>query len=431
MSRVVAIMPAKGSSERVANKNLAILDGEHLFRRKLLQLLECPLLDEVFLDTEDDHIASLAADLPVRRLKRPAALASNQTDGHELFAWGCSQVEADIYVQVLCTAPFVSADTVSRALTALQAAPERDSLVGVWTTKIYGWTGTEPDYGRGRVPNSVDLPARIVEAMSLYAVRRGGAPIRQRFGATPLLFELNPTEALDVNWPDDLRLAEHVAAGLRAKTDTELRAIAPLLSSPVLSDVTREMGLDCALPAEMKPTSGSRLFGRAKTLLLDAVREGEDWRGIYSALSSYNHVRQGDVIVVENRVPNRAYFGNLNAHLAMRAGAVGAVIDGVTRDSMAVEAMGFPVFARGTYAVDIRMEGVMRSMNTPIRIGGVSIANGDYIFADRDGALAIPAASWPAVKAAVYDLLKREARVALLAVEGEDPTSIVKDVGEF
>jgi len=38
--RVVAFVPAKGQSDRIANKNTVILDGEHLFKRKLRQLLE-------------------------------------------------------------------------------------------------------------------------------------------------------------------------------------------------------------------------------------------------------------------------------------------------------------------------------------------------------------------------------------------------------
>ena len=108
--RVVAFVPAKGSSERVADKNLQLLDGEHLFKRKLRQLLDCPLIDEVVLDTDSDALAALAADLPVTRLNRPPSLASNATDGHELFAYECAAVApADLYVQCLCTAPFVTA----------------------------------------------------------------------------------------------------------------------------------------------------------------------------------------------------------------------------------------------------------------------------------------------------------------------------------
>src|ERR1700712_3079859 len=90
--RIVAFVPAKGSSERIAGKNLQPLDGEHLFKRKLRQLLDCPLIDEVVLDTDCEKIRSLAADLPVTRLDRPRTLASNATDGHELFAYECSAV---------------------------------------------------------------------------------------------------------------------------------------------------------------------------------------------------------------------------------------------------------------------------------------------------------------------------------------------------
>ena len=38
--RIVAFVPAKGESNRIRNKNTVILDGEHLFKRKLRQLLQ-------------------------------------------------------------------------------------------------------------------------------------------------------------------------------------------------------------------------------------------------------------------------------------------------------------------------------------------------------------------------------------------------------
>lgn len=431
MTRIVAFVPAKGSSDRIPSKNLAILDGDHLFRRKLRQLLDCPLIDAVFLDTEDETVAALAGDLPVQRLTRPQALASNATDGHELFAWECAQVHADIYVQAICTAPFVAADTVTRAMQALLDAPHHDSLVAVSAAKQYTWGGTDPLYGRGRIPNSVDLPATLIESMSLYAVRRSDAPIAQRFGNSPLLFELTPTETIDVNWPEDLVLAETIAGGQRARQNLELQALAPYLSAPLISDITRDLGLDCALPQAIKPTSGARVWGRAKTLTLDAVQPGEDWRKIYDALKSYAFVRPGDVIVVENRLRDRAYFGNLNAQLAMRAGAVGAVIDGVTRDSGAVNALGFPVFARGTYAVDIRLEGVLRALNERVQIGSVQIADGDLIFGDQDGVMAIPAARWTDVKTALVDGFEREWRIGRLAALGADPIEIWRQLGDF
>lgn len=163
MTRIVAFVPAKGNSDRIKNKNLAVPDGEYLFKRKLLQLLDCKLIDEVVLDTDNDNITQLASDLPITHLKCPSELASNLTDGYELFSWECDQVQADIYVQALCTAPFVDEHTMTRAITALMEAHEHDSLVAIQHTKQYLWEDGKPTYGNGRIPNSIDLPVTTIE----------------------------------------------------------------------------------------------------------------------------------------------------------------------------------------------------------------------------------------------------------------------------
>jgi CMP-N-acetylneuraminic acid synthetase len=292
--RVAAFVPAKGNSERIPAKNVQILDGDHLFRRKLRQLIACPLIDTVYLDTESDEIAALAADL---------------------------------YVQVLCTAPFVNAETVSRAIQRMIDDPEADSLVGVSSARQYCWNGSEPVYGRGRIPNSVELDPTVIEAMSLYIVRRRAgepAPV-QRFGKRPILFELDPTEQVDINNPADLAMAETLCAGQRAQEVTRLRALQPYLSSPVLADIAKDKGLKAVLPAAIGATSPGKMLGRARTLQIVAIRPeergGERWRGIYDALDSYRFVRPGCVIMVANEAPGFAYFGDLNATLAIRAGA--------------------------------------------------------------------------------------------------------------
>src|SRR3954463_13513553 len=216
--RTVAFVPAKGESNRISNKNTVVLDGDYLFKRKLKQLLACPEIDDVYLDTESDRIIELASDLPVKILKRNAKLASNKTDGHELFANECAKVDADIYIQCLCTSPFITADTMTRAIKALKAKKDSDSLVAVQKRKQYTWTKGRPAYGEGRIPNSVDLPDTVIESMGLYMVRKkkNAKRPKRRFGDSVILFELTDEEAFDVNWPDDLALAERICAGYRA-----------------------------------------------------------------------------------------------------------------------------------------------------------------------------------------------------------------------
>lgn len=428
----VAFVPAKSHSARIENKNMRILDGEYLFRRKLRQLVKCPAIDEVYLDTDSDEMADLARDLPVKRLKRPAELASNATDGHELFAWECSQVKADTYVQSLCTSPFITEDTVARALRELGEAPGSDSLVAVSRQKQYLWREGAPVYGWGRIPNSVDLPPTIVEAMGLYIVRWGreGHPL-QRFGRQPVFFELQPQELIDVNWPEDLALAEAICAGHRAAANLALTQRLPYLSSSLLGDVCKDLGIVAILPPHIRAQGPHKVFGRTKTLELGPVREGESWRGIYSALDSYDFVRPGDIIVVATTVPEYAYFGELNANLAIRAGASGAVIDGFTRDTDAVALLRFPVFARGSYCADVRMEGTVRSMNQTVKIGDVSIANNDFLFADADGVVVIPESKWPAVAEEAWQRIEQEWTIKMRIALGLPPREILKEIGPF
>ena len=135
---IAAFVPAKGTSERLQNKNLAIVGGEYLFKRKLKQLLGSKYIDEVWLDTESEHIINLAKDLPVKIHRRQATLATNNTDGHQLFQNQAAQSEADVVIQALATAPFVCSETIDRAIEKLLPS-DHSSLVAVRREKIYEW----------------------------------------------------------------------------------------------------------------------------------------------------------------------------------------------------------------------------------------------------------------------------------------------------
>ena len=132
------------------------------------------------------------------------------------------------------------------------------------------------------------------------------------------------------------------------------------------------------------------ILGRASTLRLRRLEAGEDLRGIYSALKSYQTVASGSIIVVENEASEFAYFGELNANIALSCGAGGAIIDGHTRDSEEVKALRFPVFSTGTVCSDVRGRATVDTMNRRIKIQNVECSPGDLIFGDSEGVVIIP-----------------------------------------
>ena len=210
----------------------------------------------------------------------------------------------------------------------------------------------------------------------------------------------------------------------------QLNTLSKALSSSMLSDICKEMNLKHFLSEKIRPLSKGNFIGYAKTLQLQPL-ENKDWKGIFGALESYDFLVPGDVIVVANEVPDKAYFGDLNATFALRQGAVGVVIDGHTRDVDRVTQMGLPVYAHGSRSDDIRYEGTVKAMNTPITINGVHIKNNDIIFADSDGVICIAQENWNKILTKLKGKMKTEMLVKLEATFGADPLDVLNDIGEF
>jgi CMP-N-acetylneuraminic acid synthetase len=242
--KIAAFLPVKGSSDRIPNKNTALLDGKPLFLHTLEKLLRCPFINEVWLDTESDDLRALADGLDCRHLNRDPRLAANSTDGHALYLNEVEHTDADIIVQILCTSPFILPETIQKGVEVLKNDPSYDSVVLVRREKQYRWGDDGPLYGLGRIPNSVDLPHTTIETMGMYMTRRETAlRLRRRFGERPYLLEAEPEEAVDVNFPADFRLAQHIAAGRRERERNHFRLMQRHLSSPILSDILDDFGL--------------------------------------------------------------------------------------------------------------------------------------------------------------------------------------------
>jgi len=164
---------------------------------------------------------------------------------------------------------------------------------------------------------------------------------------------------------------------------------------------------------------------------IDLCKDDEDFRKIYDSLNLYDHVVSNDVVVVANRAPGYAFFGELNANLAVRSGAVGAIIDGVTRDLPDTRRMGFPVFAKGNYCKDTRKRGVVTSRNKTIMVDGVSIHKDDLIFGDSDGIVVIPKKHEEAILQEALNRKKNEGGILLAIAQGTCTDDLVRQFGLF
>lgn len=162
------------------------------------------------------------------------------------------------------------------------------------------------------------------------------------------------------------------------------------LYTPVVADVLDRVGYRYqAMRAEIRPLfSGARCAGVARTvrtIVAPELAPAEPYRGEMAAVDD---LRAGDVMVVSEC--DASFWGELLSAAARYRGCRGVVIDGYTRDTRAIQAMGFPVFCRGVHPADSLGRIDVAEHDVPIFCGGVQVRSGDLVLADEDGIVTIP-----------------------------------------
>jgi 4-hydroxy-4-methyl-2-oxoglutarate aldolase len=111
------------------------------------------------------------------------------------------------------------------------------------------------------------------------------------------------------------------------------------------------------------------------------------YRGELQAVDALN---DGDIMVVST--VRGSYWGELLATASRYRGARGIVVDGYTRDTLALIEMQFPTFVAGISSHDSLGRIDVDAVGVPIECGGVRVEQGDLVLADFDGVVVVPAA---------------------------------------
>lgn len=213
--KIVIVIPAKGKSKRVKNKNLYEINGKTLIRRACEKVLRCKSINRFYLDTEDEGIIRKCADLSNKGLQiihRPLELATNFTGANELMIFALHSVgHCNLMLQTFATSPLISAKTIDRCVAQfLNKRKNEDSFFTVTKTQEYFWKNNKPfNFDVEVLPNSFELEPLYMETHGLYGIFTDSLlKTKTRVGLKSMLIEIPKIESLDINGIDDLYIAE-------------------------------------------------------------------------------------------------------------------------------------------------------------------------------------------------------------------------------
>ncbi len=219
------MIPARRGSKRLAEKNIATLGGRPLLAYTIDAALECDLFERVYVSTEDDGIAGIAAALGAAAHPRPVELAADLVSATDV----CLEVldvlaaTGDHHDAVVCLQP----SSPLRTAVDIRGAWER--FVAAGADFLVSVTPIDPHYFHWAVQRDGEWwrmhfgDAFMLERPLLPPVHRpNGAikiglagPLAERrnfFGPRLTTYELPEERSVHVAELFDLRLAESLLA---------------------------------------------------------------------------------------------------------------------------------------------------------------------------------------------------------------------------
>ncbi len=210
------VIPAKGHSTRLKNKNLIRVEGKTLVEIACEKALKCKNIDDVYLDTESDVILSSVEWLRnegLKVIKRPVELASNDTGANELLIYALHAIdECDLLVQTFATSPMIKASTIDRCIESfVNCNGNHESFFSVLPTQEYFWgeTGQPVNFDTKELPNSFQLEKMMMETHGIYGIyAQSLLKYKTRVSPNPLLIPIPKIESLDINDKEDASILQ-------------------------------------------------------------------------------------------------------------------------------------------------------------------------------------------------------------------------------
>ena len=219
--RNIAIIPARGGSKRIPQKNIKLFLGKPIIQYSVEIALKLKLFDEVMVSTDDQKIANIAqscgANIPFLRNKRTANDHAIIPDVIEevLMQYKREGKAFDYFCCILPTAPLLIAERIAQAFQLINKR-EFDSVFPVvrFSYPIQRALKIEDGYASMIWPEnylrrSQDLMPAFHDSGQFYLMKVDRFLKQKRiFTEKSGVIELSPLEVQDIDSEDDWKLAE-------------------------------------------------------------------------------------------------------------------------------------------------------------------------------------------------------------------------------
>lgn len=232
LKRTVAVIPARGGSERIPRKNIRLLNGQPLISYAIGAAQQASTVDEVYVSTEDAEIAAVSESYGAQVIRRPQQFATNTASSESVLLHFADQVDFDTLVFLQCTCPLTRAQDIDDAVQLL-SSDQYDSVLSVCPNSgkfmcspfVWNADGTPANYDFRQRPRTQDVPAQYRENGALYVMHRQGLhSSKNRLHGRIGMYVMPNERSFDIDDIEDFKLIEQLMPVIEQRSPKSLAA---------------------------------------------------------------------------------------------------------------------------------------------------------------------------------------------------------------
>jgi len=220
---ILAIIPARGGSVGIPNKNIVPLLDRPLLSWTISQALNSGVIDDVIVSTDSDDIASLARSNGALVVNRPSVISGNDASSEDAVIHALQVFTKDNQIKIndvtviflQATSPLRNADDIANAYLLFNQMGY-DSLFSssiaadltLWNCVNDVWESTNFDYRHRKTRQAA--PIQYVENGSIYIFEAAKViATKNRLHGKIGNYVMEPWQVHEIDEPDDLKLVSY------------------------------------------------------------------------------------------------------------------------------------------------------------------------------------------------------------------------------
>jgi len=217
-SKTVALIPLRGGSKSIPDKNIKILHGKPLSQWVIEAAIKSKYIDEVYISTDSLRIKQTLENLKldVKFIDRPVEFATDESSTESVMLHFVECVEFETLITIQATSPLLTEHDLDSAIEQFRINEFDSMLSAVKSFRFYWDCNFRPlNYDPYKRPRRQDFKGSYVENGAFYITKRDIlTKYKCRLGGNIGIFEMGESSFIEIDEPSDWAIVEEKLKGL-------------------------------------------------------------------------------------------------------------------------------------------------------------------------------------------------------------------------